>query len=451
MKTIILFISLLFSFSSFAQIEGTWNGNIEIPSNELPFGVHITKEGNELKATFGSPDQGAFDIEMPEIRFGNNTLHLAHPQMMMTYEGTLINENAINGTFKQGGQSFTLNLTKGEFKRNRPQEPQPPFSYKTEDITFENKEAGIKLAGTLTIPNGNKKFPVVVLVAGSGPNDRNEELFGHKPFLVLADHLTKNGYAVLRYDKRGVASSEGDFASATVFDFANDTKAAIDYLKIRKEIDNDKIGILGHSEGGMVAQIIVSEDTSLDFIILMAAPGIKGSEVLILQTDILAKTMEVPESTRAINKKVNNDIYNIIMESNDIDLAKKELFAYYESHSSLSQLSKEQINQQVLNSTTDWTRAFLKFNPQDYLPKINCHVLAINGTKDLQVTSVENLAGISKGLGMKGNLKIISYEGLNHLFQAATTGLPDEYGMIETTIEPKVLEDIVQWLNEKVK
>ncbi len=451
MKTIILFFSLLFSFSSFAQIEGTWHGNIEIPNQKLPFVIHITKEGNELKATFDSPDQGAFDIEMPEIRFENNTLHLAHPQMMMTYEGTLINENAINGTFKQGGQSFTLNLTKGEFKRNRPQEPQPPFSYKTEDITFENKEAGIKLAGTLTIPNGNKKFPVVVLVAGSGPNDRNEELFGHKPFLVLADHLTKNGYAVLRYDKRGVASSEGDFASATVFDFANDTKAAINYLKNRKEIDNDKIGILGHSEGGMVAQIIVSEDTSLDFIILMAAPGIKGSEVLILQTDILAKTMEVPESTRAINKKVNNDIYNIIMESNDIDLAKKELFAYYESHSSLSQLSKEQINQQVLNSTTDWTRAFLKFNPQDYLPKINCHVLAINGTKDLQVTSVENLAGISKGLGMKGNLKIISYEGLNHLFQAATTGLPDEYGMIETTIEPKVLEDIVQWLNEKVK
>src|SRR5690606_26370474 len=161
---------------------------------------------------------------------------------------------------------------------------------------------------------------------------------------------------------------------------------------------NDKIGILGHSEGGMVAQIIVSEDTSLDFIILMAAPGIKGSEVLILQTDILAKTMEVPESTRAINKKENNDIYNIIMESNDIDLTKKEIYAYYESQSTLSQLSKEQINQQVLNSTTDWTRAFLKFNPQHYLPKINCHVLAINGTKDIQVTSVENLAGISKGL-----------------------------------------------------
>lgn len=451
MKTIILFISLLFSFSSFAQIEGTWNGNIEIPSNELPFVVHITKEGNELKATFDSPDQGAFDIEMPEIRFENNTLHLAHPQMMMTYEGTLINENAINGTFKQGGQSFTLNLTKGEFKRNRPQEPQPPFSYKTEDITFENKEAGIKLAGTLTIPNGNEKFPVVVLVAGSGPNDRNEELFGHKPFLVLADHLTKNGYAVLRYDKRGVASSEGDFASATVFDFANDTKAAINYLKNRKEINTKKVGILGHSEGGEVAQIIASQDSSLNFIILMASPGIKGSELMVLQNDAFSKAMEIPEFTRMLNKKLNETTYEIIMRNDTKEKADEELKEYLKTTIHYKNSTEEELNRTAKNLYTEHYRQLLLFDPQDYLPKINCHVLAINGTKDLQVTSVENLAGISKGLGMKGNLKIISYEGLNHLFQAATTGLPDEYGTIETTIEPRVLEDIVQWLNEKVK
>lgn len=450
MKTISLLITLLLSFSSFAQIKGTWNGNIEIPSNSLPFVIHISKEDNELKATFDSPNQGAFNIEMPEIRFEENKLYLKHPQMMMTYEGTLKN-NTIIGTFTQGGQSFPLNLTEGEFKRNRPQEPQPPFNYKTEDVTFENKEAGIKLAGTLTLPSRNEKFPVVILVAGSGPNDRNEEIFEHKPFLVIADYLTKNGYAVLRFDKRGVAQSEGDYTTATVFDFANDTKAAVDYLKTRKEIDNKKIGVLGHSEGGQVAQIIASEDASLNFIILMASPGIKGNELLLLQTDLLAEAMGVPEFTRTLNKKMNNEIYDIIMKNDDKEVLIKELFNYYKSSSTLSQLGEEEINMQVQNSSSDWIRAFLNFNPQDYLPKINCEVLAINGTKDLQVTSVENLAGISKGLGMKGNLDIISYEGLNHLFQPATTGLPNEYGEIETTIEPKVLEDIVQWLNEKVK
>src|SRR5690606_32423980 len=181
---------------------------------------------------------------------------LKHPKMLMTYEGQLVNRQNIQGTFTQGGQSFSLNLIKGEFKRNRPQDPKPPFDYKSEDITFENKEAGIKLAGTLTTPNGKGKFPAVVLVSGSGPQDRNEEVFGHKPFLVIADYLTKNGYAVLRFDDRGVAKSEGDFTKATVFDIASDTKAAIKYLKNRKEINSKKTGILGHSEGGEVAQII---------------------------------------------------------------------------------------------------------------------------------------------------------------------------------------------------
>ena len=452
MKQVILIFSLLiFSFSSFAQIEGTWNGNIELPTGKLPFVLHITNENNELKATSDSPSQGAFGIEMNEVRFENNILYLKQNQLMMTYEGTLVDDQNIQGTFKQGSYSFTLNLTKGDFKQNRPQEPQPPFDYKTEDITFENKESGIKLAGTLTLPNGNGKFPIVILAAGSGPNDRNEEIYGHKPFLVLADHLTKNGYAVLRYDKRGVAESEGDYAAATVFDFANDTKAAIEYLKTRKEIDNKKIGILGHSEGGQVAQIIASEYASIDFIILMGSPGIKGSELMVLQNDALSKAMNIPEFTRALNKKVNEKTYEIIMTNDSKEKADKELKEYFKTTVHFRNLTDEELDGRIKGIYNEHYRQLLLFDPMDYLPKINCNVLAINGTKDVQVTSVENLAGISKGLGMKGNLDIISYEGLNHLFQLATTGLPNEYGEIETTIEPKVLEDILQWLNEKVK
>lgn len=450
MKNIILIFSLLLSTSLFAQIEGTWNGNIEIPMNKLPFVLHISNENNGLKATFDSPNQGGFGLEIPEIRFENNILYLKHPKMMMNYEGKLEN-NVINGTFTQGGQSFILNLTKGKFKRNRPQEPQPPFDYHSEDITFENKEDGINLAGTLTLPKGNGKFPAVVLVSGSGPNDRNEEIFGHKPFMVVADYLTKNGYAVFRYDKRGVAESEGDFPSATVFDFAEDTKSAIKYLKTRKEIDTEKIGILGHSEGGQVAQIIASEDGSLNFIILMAAPGIKGSDLLILQNDAFSKALGLPELTRALNKKLNEKTYEIIMQNDNKEKAEQELKEYYKTTVHYKDLGDEELDDTIEGLYTEHIRQLLLFDPQDYLPKIKCNVLALNGAKDLQVTYIENIAGLAEGLAMQGNLETIVYRDLNHLFQPAQTGLPDEYGTIETTIEPKVLEDIVKWLNEKVK
>ena len=451
MKHITLFFALLFSFSSFAQIEGTWNGNIEIPNQKLPFVIHISKGNNEWKVMGESPIQTDEKFQLEKITFQNDTLKISDSQTGMNYVGVLKDPKHIEGKFSQRGMSFNLNLEKGEFKLNRPQEPQPPFDYKSEDITFENKEAGIKLAGTLTTPNGKGKFPAVVLVSGSGPQDRNEEVFGHKPFLVIADYLTKNGYAVLRFDDRGVAKSEGDFTKATVFDFASDTKAAIKYLKNRKEINSKKTGILGHSEGGEVAQIIASQDTSLNFIILMASPGIKGNEVLALQNDAFSKAMGIPELTRALNKKLNENTYEIIMRNDSKEKADKELKEYYKTTVHYKNLSNEELDNQIKGLYTEHIRQLLLFDPMDYLPKINCEVLAINGTKDLQVTSVENLAGIAKGLGTKGKLQIISYEGLNHLFQPATTGLDTEYGEIETTIEPKVLEDIKTWLNEKVK
>ncbi|SFN62044.1 hypothetical protein SAMN05421741_10854 [Paenimyroides ummariense] len=451
MRNFILLITLLFSFTSIAQIEGTWNGNIEIPNQKLPFVIHISKANNQLKVMGESPMQTDEKFPLEKITFQNDTLKISDSKLGMNYVGVLKNPKQIEGKFSQRGMSFPLNLEKGEFKLNRPQEPQPPFSYKTEDVTFENKEAKIKLAGTLTMPNGKGKFPAIVLVAGSGTNDRNEELFGHKPFMVIADHLTKNGYAVLRYDKRGVASSEGNFAKATVFDFASDAKAAIKYLKTVKEIDSKKIGVLGHSEGGSVAQIIASEDSSVNFIILMASLGIKGSDGLVLQNDAFAKAMGLPELTRALNKKLNEKTYEIIMRNDSKEKANKELKEYYKTTVHYKNATDEELDERIKGLYSEHIRQLLLFDPIDYLPKINCEVLAINGTKDLQVTSVENLAGIAKGLGSKGKLQIISYDGLNHLFQPATTGLDSEYGEIETTIEPKVLEDITKWLNEKVK
>lgn len=451
MRIIILLITLLFGCQTFAQIEGTWNGFIEIPMSNLAFVLHVSREDGLLKVTSDSPDQGVFGIELQEARFENNRLYLKDSRMMMSYEGELTGDNSINGNFKQGAQSFKLNLTKGEFKRNRPQEPKAPFSYKSEDIVFDNKAAGIKLSGTLTLPAGKGKFPAVVLVSGSGPQDRDEEILGHKPFMVIADYLTKNGYAVLRYDDRGVAASGGDFASATVFDFSADTEAAIAYLKTRKDIDTKKIGILGHSEGGQVAQIIAAKDASLKFIILLASPGIKGSDVMILQTDAIGKSMQLPEYTRSLNKELNTRTYEIVMRNEVKDNADRELAEYYKTTVHYKGLNDEQLQDIVEGIYTPHIRQLLVFDPMVYLPRIKCNVLALNGTKDLQVTSTENLAGISAGLQNKDKLHTVSYPGLNHLFQPATTGLPDEYGTIETTIETKVLEDITNWLNKNAK
>jgi len=451
MKNFILFFALLFSFTSFAQIEGTWNGNIEIPNQKLPFVIHISKANNQWKAMGESPIQTNEKFPLEKITFQNDTLKISDSKLGMNYTGVLKNAKYIEGKFSQGGMSFSLNLEKGEFKLNRPQEPQPPFSYKNEDVTFENKEAQIKLAGTLTMPNGKGKFPAVVLVSGSGPQNRNEEVLGHKPFLLIADYLTKNGYAVLRFDDRGVAASEGDFTKATVFDFASDAKAAIKYLKTIKDIDSKKIGILGHSEGGEVAQIIASQDATVNFIVLMASPGIKGSEGLVLQNDAFSKAMDIPELTRALNKKLNEKTYEIIMSNDSKEKAEKELKEYYKTTVHFKNLTNEELDNQIKGLYSDHIRQLLLFNPMDYLPKINCKVLALNGTKDLQVTSLENLAAIEKGLSHNKKLKIISYEGLNHLFQPATTGLDTEYAEIETTIEPVVLEDITKWLNENVK
>lgn len=451
MKNFILLITLLFSFSSFAQIEGTWNGNIELPNQKLPFVLHITKENGQYKATTDSPDQGAYGIELQEIRFENNKLHLKDARMYMTYEGDLTNGNAINGTFKQGGQSFKLNFTKGEFKRNRPQEPQAPFSYKTEEVTFENKESGIKLAGTLTLPNGKGKFPAVVLVTGSGAQDRNEEILGHKSFLVIADHLTKNGYAVLRYDDRGVAASEGDFDLATTYDFANDAKSALDYLKTIKEIDGKRIGILGHSEGGMIAQIIAAESKDLSFIISLAGPGIAIDELMLKQKYEFEKSSGLSTDVLEANQILFGKIYEIIKQNTSNNITKQEIKSYIKSVPDYQDISEKQIDDLTSITDSEWFTTFIKYNPEKNLSKIKAKAFILNGEKDVQVTAKENLEGWKKGLIHNKKATIKSYPNLNHLFQSAKTGMPDEYGEIETTIEPFVLEDITKWLNENVK
>lgn len=450
MKNILFLYLFIISFTSHAQIEGTWSGNIELPTSKLPFVLHITTENNTLKATADSPDQGAYGINIQEIKFENNKLFLKVARMFMTYEGYLLNNN-INGIFKQGGQKFTLNFTKGEFKRNRPQEPHPPFNYKIEEVTFENKASKIKLAGTLTMPSTGKNFPAIVLVSGSGPQDRNEELFNHKPFWVIADYLTKQGYAVLRYDDRGVGESGGDFENATTFDFADDANNAVDFLKSIKEINAKKIGILGHSEGGMVAQIIAAQRKDIAFIVSMAGPGIAIDELMLKQKYDVEKSSGVPEQALNANQVLFRKIYEIIKMNDSSEKIEQEITAYIKSNPSYTNLSSEEIKQLTDLVNNNWFTTFVRYNPENYFSKIKAKALILNGDKDVQVAAIENLNGWEKGMVHNKKVTIKKYSNLNHLFQKAKTGMPDEYGAIETTIEPFVLEDISNWLNQNIK
>lgn len=450
MKKIILLLSLFFAIGSTAQIKGTWHGNIQIPNQNLPFVIHITKDQNKWKATAESPSQSNATFDIQSIALNNDTLILADSKLSINYRGVVKNSEQIKGVFTQHGMSFKLNLDKGPYKANRVQQPKEPYNYISQNITFFNEKDSITLAGTLTLPNEQGKFPAVVLVSGSGPQNRDSQIFDHQPFLVIADHLTKNGYAVLRYDDRGVAQSEGDFASASVFDFASDTKAAIKFLQQNKQIDHSKIGVLGHSEGGQVAQIIASRDPEIDFIILLASPAIKGSELLSIQKEALLRANNVPKEQIAKDLQLNLDIYDIVLNNKDQSTRELYITELLENHFK-GALNPTQLKAQVKSISSQWMYEMLNFNPSDYLREINCKVLALNGTKDLQVTSTENLQGIATGLAHNKNTHIKSYQGLNHLFQKADKGTIAEYQQITTTIEPVVLEDITLWLNNCVK
>ncbi len=341
---------------------------------------------------------------------------------------------------------------------DRPQEPKGPFDYTIEKITFTNSKANnIKLAGTLTIPKNVKKPPVAILISGSGPQNRNEELFNHKPFLVLSDFLTKNGIAVLRYDDRGIAESEGDFEIATSFDFATDVEAAIDYLKNRKDFKKSKIGLIGHSEGGLIAPIVTSKNKDVAFNILLSGPGVSGREVLESQAWEIGKKSGATDETLQFNKAITDKLYEVISQENETDAieseVKKSLIQYkYELIKAKNPyaiyISDAIINQVAGIGKNIWMNTFIRTNPQDYLSKVTCPVLAINGSKDLQVLPKLNLNGIESALKKANNkdITIKELEGLNHLFQTAETGLMTEYGTIEETFSPIALTVIKDWI-----
>lgn len=464
-KTVLVLLTSLFSLTIFGQdITGQWHGVLKVQGIQLRLVFHITKTDNGIMATMDSPDQGAIGIPTTTASFENSVLKITIDNARIDYEGTLGEDHIIVGTFKQGGQSFPMNLSKEVIEKEkilRPQEPTKPYAYYSEDITFENKNAGISLAGTLTLPKKDGVFPVVVLISGSGPQNRDEEMLGHKPFLVISDYLTKNGMAVLRYDDRGTALSQGDFNSATSADFATDVESAISYLKTRKEINKEKIGLIGHSEGGLIAPMVASKSKDVAFIVLLAGTGIQGDQILLSQQKLAGIASGISEEDLQKNEMANRKAFDIVKSSDNLEQLSSDLKAHIKqvlkdnkNAGKPAEMSDDDFIQlQVKQIANPWMQYFIKYNPALALEKVKCPVLAINGEKDLQVTPKENLEAIKSALAKGGNknVTIMELPNLNHLFQESITGYPEEYATIEQTFSPTALTEILKWLQIQTK
>jgi len=466
-RNILTFAALLMMFpflnAQQPDITGSWLGKLSVGAVQLRivFNIGVNDEGN-YTATMDSPDQGAKDIQMGEVSFADDSLIILAPMLRGDYKGKMVNDTSFEGTWTQSGISYDLNLVKQNkpFKMNRPQEPQPPYPYNEENITFPSVSGDFKLGGTLTLPEGDGPFIAAILVSGSGSQNRDEEIFGHKPFKVLADQLSRDGIAVLRYDDRGVGESGGSPVGATSADLATDARSAIEYLLGREDIDNKRIGIIGHSEGGLIALKLAAENDDIAFIVSLAGPGLKGNVILQDQTEHISRLSGVPEETLKQSAEVNNKIYSLLEENQDpavgIDKINSFVREFYinegEEEETINQVL-DNIKQTINPASYPWLRYFIMSNPADYFHLIKCPVLALNGEKDCQVLAEKNITAIVNGLKDAGHEDVTGkvFPELNHLFQHADTGLPNEYGEIEETMSPEVLEIILHWIRDRVK
>ncbi len=429
-----------------SKLDGDWDGALVAPGGiKLRMSLHVESHDGVTYVTLVSIDEGSAKVPITAITREGSNVSLDTPTVPGVFKGTISGDgNSIAGTLKPA-----LPLT---FRRRaagavapaalkRPQEPEPPFPYKSEDVSFAGP-GGIILAGTLTTPQGVGPFPAVVLVQGSGPHDRDETVLTHKPFLVLADALTRRGIAVMRADKRGVGKSTGEYATATSEDFAHDTQATVAYLRTLKTIDLKRIGLVGHSEGGLIVPMVAVKDPGIAFIVLMAGLGLKGEDILLMQQRLIGQAMGV--SPEALDQKAETarKIYEAARAGKDTEDAKARVTAVLLA----SGMPADQAAVRAEMPATPWFRFFLDFDPVPVLRQVKCPVLAIDGSLDLQVPPKEDLAAIKMALTGTRDVTVTELPGLNHLFQTAKTGAPSEYAEIEETMAPAALALIGDWV-----
>lgn len=391
---------MLFAHAQETSLIGTWRGTLDLKVQKLTLVLHVQTG----KVTLDSPDQGATDLPTEVKHLSGDSLYISIPRLQLEYKGGL-HQGTLDGVFSQGALTLPLKFEKGELLHNRPQTPQPPFPYQTEEITFTTSKSHATIAGTLTIPQKSsaRQTKVVLMISGSGAQDRDETLFDHKPFLVLADALARQGIASLRLDDRGVGGSTlGDSTKCTTLDFADDAADAIQYLRQKNTFA--KVGVLGHSEGGSIAFILGGKH-KVDFIVSLAGGGVRGDTLLTAQVNRVMELSGVPQR--------------------------------FTTHQYLKQQAA---------TKNSWMQCFLFYDPTADLQSTTCPVFALNGSKDCQVICSLNLPAIKAALPTNEKTQVKEYPGLNHLFQHAETGLPIEYGQVEETIAPEVVSDICKWV-----
>ena len=456
-----------------AQVEGNWYAILDAMGTKIPIGLELAAAGDGLTGVMTSPAQTKAKIPLSSVSFDGQRLVVSEARSGVNIE-TVLDGKELSGNFSQAGVDFPILFTRHRPQafpiadgpitiRARPQDP-TDFPYQREALTFPGGAEGVTLAGELTVPEKGKPKALVVLVSGSGPQDRNAYLgsqVNHSPFLVLSDYLTRRGYGVLRYDDRGVNESTGDFATATSNDFADDAAAAAAYLRSRPELKDIPVGIAGHSEGGLIAPVVASQDENLAFVILLAGPGVAIDSLMLDQRRQVGRSMGQPAALIARDEPIVRAAYNWIKDNPDLDqeayvegLYKvfEEQMVHLPAALRKSITDKRAFNAQYVQPlSSPWMRRFIAFNPRDFLERLTIPVLAINGLKDTQVEGVSNLNAISQALAVAGNTDatVLPLVGLNHLFQPADTGAPTEYGMIETTFDPAALAVIGEWLAER--
>jgi hypothetical protein len=451
-----LALGLLVPTSASAQeaVLGSWAGSLDTGTTELRIVVHIEEGEEGLTATMDSPDQGATGIPVSDVTVTGDSVTLEVAQIGGTYEGVLTSDaDTIAGTWTQRGQSFPLTLTPAEASDTgpppRPQHPEPPYPYVEEDVTFQNDSAGLTLAGTLTRPEGEGPHPAVVLLSGSGPQNRNSEVANHKLFHVLADHLTRQGLAVLRYDERGVGESEGTFDDATSEDFADDAAAAVRFLHEHTAIDANEVGLLGISEGGYVAPMVHTQREPVDFLVLMAGPSVPGHEILVKQWAKIAAAQGASSSAIDSVKQVQRRVVEVLRTASDSATIADRLRPMLAKQGA----NDEQIQSQLAQVTTPWFRFFVRYDPAPTLRQVDVPVLALYGSKDLQVPPSQNAEPMRSALAdsPSDDVTVRVLDGLNHLFQPAETGRPSRYAQIDTTMAPQALETVSTWIRERTR
>lgn len=465
-RTLLLLSVLLTTSLTWAQtgpgpLVGAWQGDLTLPTGKLPLSITFRAAANDTyTATLDVPQQNVQALPIPEVSRRGDSVLLALPALQVRVVSALsADRKHLTGYWLQRGYRAPLTLTHATGAAttlpasNRSQTPKGPFPYRTEDITFPNKGAGIRLAGTLTVPTGKGPFPAVVLLTGSGPEDRNETIFGHQPFLVLADYLTRRGMAVLRFDDRGVGKSEGNLATATSADYATDAQAALTYLRTLPTINKQQMGLIGHSEGGTAAIRAAGQPQGPAFLVLLATPGLPGTAMMVEQVQALARLQTTDTAQVAAIGQMQHRLLDIVQQTPDNDLARTRLLTLLDPTGAAPTAVAQQLNQQITLLTSPGYRALLADNPAQTLRAVKCPVLALGGARDVQVNATTNLAAIQKGLTASGNHNVTVRElpGLNHLFQTSSTGSPAEYGRIEETFAPAALQAIGDWLVKTTK